>query len=120
MPNHIHIFVALPTFLKQFGDVIRSASLNVYSRQSERKHTSVDLSNSDKEFIIPNGGNRPLLFFTSEAFDETQHRSTYDDRFVMHAIEVMGGRSTATDLEKLSLRIISKTPDQKIKAFEQT
>ena len=35
----------------------------------------------------------------------------------MHAIEVLGGRSTPNELENLSLRIISKTPDKNIKNF---
>lgn len=35
----------------------------------------------------------------------------------MHVIEVKGGRSTNTELEKLELRVVAKEPDKRIKAF---
>lgn len=57
------------------------------------------------------------FYLTSETFVENVHESFFDDNFCVHAIEVLGGRSDAGNIENLSLRIISKTPDKTVKSF---
>lgn len=57
------------------------------------------------------------FFISSEIFDESRFENFYDDEFFAHAIEGLGGRYNKDELEMLSLRIISKTPDKKVKSF---
>ena len=52
--------------------------------------------------------------------DQAQYISKdkiYKDEYCIYAIAGKGGRETEDTLEKISLRIISKTPDKNIKSF---
>jgi hypothetical protein len=57
------------------------------------------------------------FFITTIPFKITVHKSFYDDSYFHNVIEGKGGRINKKEIEKISLRIVSKTPDTKLKSF---
>jgi len=57
------------------------------------------------------------VYLTSVEFQKHRDTDIFDDDFCIHAIAVRGGRVSESELENLSLRVISKTLDKNIKSF---
>lgn len=89
MANLTNIFISIYSFYTETSSLLREMEMHFY-------HS---------------------FFISSETFDESRFENFYDDEFCVHAIEGLGGRYTKEELEMLSLRIISKTPDKKVKLF---
>ncbi|PJJ84437.1 hypothetical protein [Mucilaginibacter auburnensis] len=117
MASLVNIFMSMELFLKETEALIKSADLFVYTKSKGALRTILPFADWTKEGLPQVGSGWLDIFITSEPFDEVKYRGFYDDNFFMHVIEVKGGRSTNTELEKLGLRIVAKEPDKRIKAF---
>ncbi|KAF1021258.1 MAG: hypothetical protein GAK29_03430 [Acinetobacter bereziniae] len=60
---------------------------------------------------------RNLGFYFLDKAQKINKHQIYDDEYCIYAIEGRGGRETEKALEKITLRVISKTPDKNIKRF---
>ncbi|MCD8742290.1 hypothetical protein LT679_16900 [Mucilaginibacter roseus] len=116
MASLINIFVPIAILLKDAELLIKSNRLYVYAKPvGANQKVPVLLDTADEKLF--KAQNRVNVFITAEPFDKKQHQSFYNDNFFTYAIEVKGGRSTNEELEMLSLRVIAKEPDKRIKAF---
>lgn len=120
MANYINIFDSIVDFYDDLKPLIDKAGVYFYIEQIiDLKRVVNAIENADQ---IPEliGDNYRGFYITSEEFDKEKHSSFFDDDFAGHVIEGLGGRFTETEVEKISLRIVSKTPDKKIKAFQNS
>lgn len=117
MASLINIFMSIELFLKDTGALIKSADLFVYTKSKGAVRTILPLTEWTGQALHQVGNGYLDIFITSEPFDDVKNTGFYDDNFFMHVIEVKGGRSTDTELEKLGLRLVAKEPDKRIKAF---
>ncbi|MCX5466158.1 hypothetical protein [Acinetobacter nematophilus] len=62
-------------------------------------------------------GHRNLGFYFLDKAQKINKSQIYNDEYCIYAIEGKGGRETEDNLEKITLRMISKTPDKNIKGF---
>ncbi|WP_316846933.1 hypothetical protein [Pedobacter psychrodurus] len=117
MASLINVFIPLEIFLKEFDSLLASSGMHVYVEKKVGKKSV--LQNFKQGEALPTSATKghPEVYITSEAFDPEKYASIYDDGFCIHAIVLLGGRSTPGELENLSLRVISKTPDKVIKYF---
>ncbi len=117
MASLINIFVPIGTFFKDTAPLINSAGLHIYTRTAGIVEKVLQLDDWHEGKLLQDGKYATTIFITSEPFDEETNRHFYDDGFFMHVIEVKGGRATDSEVEKLSLRMVAKDPDKRIKAF---
>jgi hypothetical protein len=117
MPNLINIFVPIETLLSDIRSLIQDNGMRLYMETIKEETSTIveieKIENLDEKI----NEHYHAFYFTSEIFMENVHESFFDDDFCVHAIEVLGGRSDAANIENLSLRIISKTPDKTVKSF---
>ena len=74
--------------------------------------TPDNLQEQLSQYDHPNLG----FYFLDQAQNISKDK-IYKDEYCIYAIAGEGGRETEDTLEKISLRIISKTPDKNIKSF---
>jgi hypothetical protein len=117
MASVLNIFMSMELFLKETESLIKSAELFVYIKTKGAVRTVLPITDPTGEALHQEGSSGIDVFITSEPFDEVKHKSFYNDNFFTNVIEVKGGRTTDTELEKLALRLVAKEPDKRIKAF---
>ncbi len=98
-------------------DLITGTGMHCYIETLDGEESTIVKIDQEQDLLPHLDTSYHTLYITSSVFDEQQQDSFYEDDYCIHVIEVQGGRSTATELENLSLRIISKTPDKTVKAF---
>lgn len=117
MSSLINTLIPVEDFFSEIHDLIKSGGIHFYINKIAGSQKTIIKIQSPESLSPAIDDHYHAIYITSEAFEESKHKSFFDDDFCIHAIEVLGGRSTPTELENLSLRIISKTPDKKIKSF---
>ena len=78
-------------------------------------HKEVDFSGAKLDELMTDEYDQ--FFFSSKEMDTQESINFYQDDIYEYVIEGNGGRKTSTELELLSLRIISKKPDKVINSF---
>ncbi|ACU60416.1 hypothetical protein [Chitinophaga pinensis] len=117
MANLTNIFINICSFYTEILDLVNEMDLYFYLEKRIGTQWNF-IKIATKEELAENIDEHYRSFFiSSETFDPGKFDSFYDDEFCVHAIEGLGGRHTKDELEMLSLRIISKTPDKKVKSF---
>jgi len=117
MTSLINIIIPLETFINEFEMLISESAMHVYIEKKVGKSLILKRIDQKEDFMLKAGERFSAAYITSVEFQEDKDQSIYDDDFCVHAIEVLGGRSTPDELENLSLRVISKTPDKNTKLF---
>lgn len=117
MASLINIIIPLETFFDEFNSLINKSAMHVYIKTRAGKRVTLKKVNRREDFLLKAGERYYSAYITSVEFLEERDGDIFDDEFCVHAIELRGGRSTPDEVENLSLRVISKTPDKKIKSF---
>lgn len=117
MPNLINIIVPLEIFYRDSFNLLQQYNLHLYLEKLKGTKATLLKIEQEDDLLKNIDTHYQALYITSLPFDKTKQDSIYDDDFCIHAIEVLGGRSTTTELEHLSQRIISKTPDKVLQTF---
>jgi len=117
MASLINIIIPLQTFFDEFELLINKSAMHVYIEKRVGKRVVLKSVHQKEDLILKAGERFSAAYITSVEFPKGRDRSIFDDDFCVHAIVVLGGRSTPDELENLSLRVISKTPDKNIKSF---
>lgn len=91
--------------------------MHVYIEKIVGKNVVLKSVDQKEDLVLKEAERFSAAYITSVKFQKDGDRSIFDDDFCVHAIVVLGGRSTADELENLSLRVISKNPDKNIKSF---
>jgi len=117
MASLINIIIPLETFIDEFNMLINDLAMYVYIEKRVGKSLILKRVDQKEDLKLKAGERFCAAYITSVEFKKDRDQSIYHDDFCVHAIEMLGGRSTPEELENLSLRVISKTPDKNIKGF---
>ncbi len=109
--------------LKDFIVYIKEALIRhaayIYLEQKTAKDAittvKLDLNKLDRQ--VPDNRAQHLNFFISTKELLNKEDSFYEDENMAYAIEGSGGRQDEESLERIALRIISKTPEKSIHAL---
>ncbi|RBQ06693.1 hypothetical protein [Pedobacter miscanthi] len=113
----INIIIPLEIFFDEFNSLINELAMHVYIETKAGKRIALKKVSRREDFLLKAGERYSLAYITSVEFLEERDGDIFEDEFCVHAIEMRGGKSTPDELENLSLRVISKTPDKNIKSF---
>ena len=117
MATQINIVSSISSLVQELEKLLKDMQLNFYleKRDDDKKEyiKIEDFKNWDNEI----DKNYHAFYITSLPFDKEKDKSFFDDLFCIHVIEGLGGRETKNELENISMRIVSKTPDRRIKSF---
>ena len=117
MASQINVITSVENIFKQFFSLKFKNDFFYYIEVKEiGVRNYIEINDKTKIDSIIND-NYSGFFITSIPFEKQKHKSFFDDEFCKYAIEGTGGRITSDDIEKISLRIISKNPDKNIKSF---
>ncbi len=119
MAYQMNVINAVEVFFEEISALLTEHGIHVYLERKKETAWPLPALQDTKNLSEVIDNNYHSLFLTTEKFDPEKYENIYDDNFCQYAIEVLSGRSTATELENISLRIISKTPDKKGKCFLQ-
>ena len=115
--SYINVIMPLVDFIPYINDVVVRNQSVVYIRKrknaNEFYNTKLNMSNY-KSVIDCNMENK-LLFFICLNNCNDPHASFYNNSVCKEAIEGLGGRMIENEVELISLRLISKQPERKIK-----
>jgi hypothetical protein len=117
MANLTNIFTSICSFYTETSDLLKEMEMYFYLEKRIGIQWKIIKIGIEAELLENIGDHYQSFFISSETFDESRFANFYDDEFCAHAIEGLGGRHTKDELEMLSLRVISKTPDKKVKLF---
>lgn len=117
MTSLLNIIIHLEIFFDEFNNLITKSSMHVYIETRAGKRITLKKVSGREDFLLKVGECYSSAYITSVEFLKERDGDIFDDEFCVHAIEMLGGRSTPDELENLSLRVISKTPDKNIKSF---
>jgi hypothetical protein len=117
MAYQMNVINAVEVFFEEISPLITEHNIHAYLERKEENSLAITSIADTTNLSAIIDDSYYALYLTTEKFDPEKHENIYDDNFCQYAIEVLGGRSTATELENISLRIISKTPDKKVNAF---
>jgi hypothetical protein len=119
--SYINVIVDCPNFLNTISELVKKQNIYCYFQYRNtvdkiRVHyVEVDFNNANFEELMTDEYDQ--FFFSSKEIDTQKAMNFYQDGIYEYAVEGNGGRKTSTELELLSLRIISKNPDKKINSF---
>ncbi|MGN7724166.1 hypothetical protein [Chitinophaga sp. 22620] len=117
MANLTNIFTSIISFYTEISDLLTEMEMYFYLEKRTGSQWEIIKIGTEAELLENIGDHYRSFFISSEIFDESRFENFYDDQFCVHAVEGLGGRYNKVELEMLSLRIISKTPDIKVKLF---
>lgn len=117
MASLINIINALEPFFEEISSLLKDNGIHAYLKRREKNDLTITAITATQPLSAVMDEHYDSLYLTVEKYEPEKYSSFYDDNFFHYAIEVLGGRSTAPELENISLRIISKTPDPRIKSF---
>jgi hypothetical protein len=119
MSFYLDVIISYTDLILYMQDLIEKYNIQVYIQKWNKKDLlyyeevparEIDLRLiNDKEF--------KALFLSSKKIPLKKGINLYDAKFARHTIEVVGGRETKNELEMISFRILSKTPERNIKLF---
>ena len=117
MASLINIIIPLETFFDEFNSLINKSAMHVYIKTIAGQRVTLKKVNRREDFLLKAGERYYSAYITSVEFLKERDGDIFDEEFCVHAIELRGGRSTPDEVENLSIRVISKTPDKNIKSF---
>ena len=115
--SYINVIMPLVEFVPYINDMVVKYDCVVYLRKKNTKdvlYTS-KLNMENYRNVIGDGIEDKLLFFVSLKDYNEAGISFYDDEVCKGTIEGIGGRANENEVELISLRLISKEPEGKIK-----
>lgn len=116
MATRINVITTIDNLLQVIKPLLIKYEIDVYVDNFEKEkglyHTPYN-----EEQLIGNNETYHKVFFLSKKVDLNDIESFYDDDVCVFCLECAGGRYTETEIEIIELRIVSKTPDKKIKSF---
>lgn len=115
--SYINVIMPLVEFVPYINDMVVKYDCVVYLRKKNTKdvlYTS-KLNMENYRSVIGDGIEDKLLFFVSLKDYNEAGISFYDDEVCKGTIEGIGGRANENKVELISLRLISKEPEGKIK-----
>lgn len=115
--SYIIVIMPLVEFVPYINDMVVKYDCVVYLRKKNTKdvlYTS-KLNMENYRSVIGDGIEDKLLFFVSLKDYNEAGISFYDDEVCKGTIEGIGGRANENEVELISLRLISKEPEGKIK-----
>jgi len=115
--SYLNIVISLKDFIVYSEEILKSNHAYIYveQRDVDNSISKVLLAKNEFDQILKNYNSKNLNFFISTEKLESTNESFYDDEICQYAIEGMGGRVDTDRIERISLRIISKSPDKTIK-----
>ena len=115
--SYLNVIMPLVEFVPYINDMVVKYDCVVYLRKKNTKdvlYTS-KLNMENYRSVIGDGIEDKLLFFVSLKDYNEAGISFYDDEVCKGTIEGIGGRENENEVELISLRLISKEPEGKIK-----
>jgi len=115
--SYLNIVMPLKDFLIYIKEIVAQQDAHIYLEQkSSAKHAittvKLDLNKIDQQ--VSDNRAQHLKFFISTKELLEKNDSFYEDENDTYAIEGNGGRQDQEAVERIALRIISKTPDKEI------
>lgn len=114
--SYIHLVMPLNDFIDYIKEEVMQQGAYIYLEQKANKQAGItrirlDFNNIESRIAAYQAQN--LNFFISTKVLNSDD-SFYDDEYAGYAIEGSGGRADATTVERIALRIISKTSEKGI------
>jgi hypothetical protein len=115
MATRINVIIKIDTLIKVIEPLLIKHGIDVY----------VDKLKSNVNFEKYNFENRTLglddnynrIFFVENSANVNNVKHFYEDDICKAVLECSGGRYNNTEVEKVEMRLVSKTPNKLIKAF---
>jgi disulfide oxidoreductase YuzD len=119
MSYYLDVIISYSDLILYMQDLMEKYNIQVYVQKWNNKdftyYEEVPAGEIDLKLI--NDKEFRLLILSSKKIPLKKGINLYDTKFSKHAIEVRGGRETRDELEMISFRILSKTPERNIKLF---
>ncbi|MEB3801510.1 hypothetical protein INQ45_10710 [Flavobacterium columnare] len=115
--SYINVVISISDFVLYTEEILKQNNAHLYleKRDSDKIISNQLFIKSDAESIIKDYHNKNLKFFISTIETENIIQDFYDDDTCQFVIEGDGGRVIENTVERISLRLISKSPDKSIK-----
>ncbi|MCG7500445.1 hypothetical protein MHM83_01035 [Tenacibaculum sp. Mcav3-52] len=115
--SRINLVMSLSNFYSFILEVIEKEDCVFYleKRVDDNSIVKVEIGSNNLSTVIANKRGRNLNFYLSTKKIDNENGSLYDETICNYVIEGTGGRETEEIIERISLRVISKTPDKSIK-----
>jgi hypothetical protein len=115
--SYLNIVISLKDFIIYSEEILKSNNAYIYIEERDVNNliSKVLFSKNNFDKILENYNSKNLNFFISTEKLESINKSFYDDDICQYVIEGVGGRIDKESIERIALRIISKTPDKTIK-----
>lgn len=113
--SYLNIVMPLKDFLIYIKEIVAQQAAHLYLEQKSAKDaiTTVKLDLNKLDQQVPANREKYLNFFIATKVLGKQD-SFYDEKNDSYAIEGSGGRQDQEAVERIALRIISKTPEKEI------
>lgn len=115
--SNINIVIPLKEFTSYISEILikNEAKFYLEKKDSNESRYKIEINLNDFNELIENNRAKNLNFFITTKTLENIEKSFYDDDICQYVIEGMGGRVSDSIVERISLRIVSKTSDKSIK-----
>lgn len=117
MATQINIVRSIAGLVRDIEQLLNDMQFSLYLKKIDGHKSEFVKINDFSDFSEHIDPYYAGFYLTSLPFDPEKDKSFFDDLYCVHVIEGLGGRKTENELENISLRIVSKTPDRKIKSF---
>ncbi len=120
MATLINVISSVNDFLGEINELIKKQGLFLYIEKKDAAHKRSFITINSNEIIDFNNlidDEYFAFFITSKPFDKKVNKNFYDDSIFEYCMEGLGGRTTINEVENISLRLIAKKPDSKIKSL---
>jgi hypothetical protein len=120
MATLINVISSVNDFLSEINELIKKQGLFLYIEKKDANHKRSFITinpNEITDFGSLIDDEYFAFFIASKPFDKKVNKNFYDDSIFEYCIEGLGGRTTIHEVENISLRLIAKKPDSKIKSL---
>ncbi|MCU4417758.1 hypothetical protein KTI96_03290 [Acinetobacter bereziniae] len=117
--SYIYVITSLTQFYRYIQPELEKYNIEMmmeYFDSNQQIQIKVITTESLKTQLLEYDHQNLGFYFLDKEQKINKHQ-IYDDEYCIYAIEGQGGRETENALEKITLRVISKTPDKNIKRF---
>lgn len=117
--SYIYVITSLTQFYRYIQPELEKYNIEMLMEYFDSNHqiqiNAITIENLQTQLLKYDHRNLGFYFLDKE--QKINKHQIYDDVYCIYAIEGKGGRETKDTLEKITLRMISKTPDKNIKRF---
>ncbi|WP_136668190.1 hypothetical protein [Flavobacterium sp. H122] len=115
--SYLNIIIPLSDFISYSEEILEQNEAYLYIEKKDTNKMIIKqlFSKNDIQSIIKCYHDKNLNFFISTVKTKNLNQDFYDDDICQFVIEGQGGRTIENTVERISLRLISKTPDKSIK-----